>query len=123
MKKDEKIYTKIGAIIREFRESYKGKGLSQDELASKIDVQSNTVSRWETATYKIKIADLEKLAGFFTVPISKFFPEEYASSETNQLRATLLSATADLHEDDIKALAEFAEFRRMRKVLEKESKK
>jgi transcriptional regulator with XRE-family HTH domain len=115
------IYAKIGTIIREFRENYKGKGISQEELAKAIDVQPNTISRWETATYKIKISDLEKLANFFSVSISQFFPEEYANAEASDLRATLLSATADLHEDDIKALTEFAEFRRMRKVLEKAS--
>ena len=31
---------------------------------------ANTISRWETATYKPSISDLERLAQFFGVPIT-----------------------------------------------------
>ena len=36
---------------------------------------ANTVSRWETATYKPSISDLERLAKFFGVPVTIFFPQ------------------------------------------------
>ena len=52
----------VGKQIRELRENYDdGKGLSQEVLAKKLGTTANTVSRWETATYKPTLADLEAL--------------------------------------------------------------
>ena len=59
------IYDEIGAKIRELRTTLKGKGISQEELARGVKTTANTVSRWETATYKPSISDLEGLARFF----------------------------------------------------------
>jgi len=50
---------------------------------------ANTISRWETATYKPSISDLERLARFFGVPVSDFFPGLGPSSQVH----ALLSAT------------------------------
>jgi transcriptional regulator with XRE-family HTH domain len=57
---------------------------------------ANTVSRWETATYKPSIAYLEVLARFFGVPMAVFFPGAQPASRTN----ALISATADLDDRD-----------------------
>jgi transcriptional regulator with XRE-family HTH domain len=46
------IYDQIGSKIRELRTTLKGKGISQEELARAVKTTANTVSRWETATYK-----------------------------------------------------------------------
>ena len=62
-----------------------GTGISQDELAEAIKATANTISRWETATYKPSVMDLEKLAGFFGVPITAFFPEIQLSSRISAL--------------------------------------
>jgi len=69
------IYEQIGKQIRELRTTLKGQGVSQEELAQAVSTTANTVSRWETATYKPSISDLERLARFFGVPITVFFPQ------------------------------------------------
>jgi transcriptional regulator with XRE-family HTH domain len=48
----------------------------------------NTISRWEAATYKPSISDLERLAQFFGVPITIFFPLTQPKSRTNAFSAS-----------------------------------
>src|SRR5229473_6663802 len=69
------IYNHIGEMIQKLRTSWPGGKLSQEALALKLGVAANTVSRWETGTYKPTAEDLDKLARFFSVPITIFFPE------------------------------------------------
>ena len=111
------LYEYIGIKIKDLREQHK---LSQEDLAIKIKVKPNTISRWETAIYKTKVEDLEKLGKFFSVPISAFLPSEHQPNDI-ELKA-LLSATADLSEDDIKTVTDFAIFRKTRSMLSKDKK-
>ena len=104
------IYDEIGAKIRELRTTLKGKGISQEELAQAVKTTANTVSRWETATYKPSIADLEALAKFFGVPITVFFPDSGPRSRAK----ALISATADLGDRDLEEVTLYAQFRRAR---------
>ncbi len=106
------IYKQIGDKIRELRTSRKGKGISQEELARAIKTTPNTVSRWETATYKPSVSDLEKLARFFGVSLTFFFPQLQATSRMNNL----LSATGDLSDDDLEEVTLYALFRRARRA-------
>lgn len=110
------IYKFIGEKIRELRQNYGSIALSQEDLAKKIGVQTNTVSRWETATYKVSAEDLQKLAKTFSVDISVFFPETEQSILKPSLQA-LMSATSDLTEEDIAELTEYAKFRKARQIL------
>ncbi len=112
------IYRAIGEKIRELRTQYGGQGISQEALAQKVGTTPNTISRWETAAYKPSIADLERLALFFAVPITVFFPGMDAGV---RLQA-LLSATGDLDDDDLDELTRYAQFRKARKAL-KQSKR
>lgn len=116
------LYKQIGERIRELRKNYGSKGLSQEELAEKMEVPTNTVSRWETATYKVSAEDLQKLAKFFGVDISIFFPETEQTRLKPNLQA-LMSATSDLNDDDIAELTEYARFRKARQVLNAKSKR
>lgn len=75
-----------------------------------MDTTANTVSRWETATYKLSISDLEKLARFFGTPITDFFPQPEPRSRTK----ALLSATWDLDDEDLEEVTLYAQFRRTR---------
>lgn len=111
-----KLYEFIGEKIRELRLNFGSVSLSQEELAKKINVQTNTISRWETATYKVSAEDLQKLAKFFNIDISVFFPETEQTKLKPSLQA-LMSATADLTEKDIDELTEYAKFRKARQVL------
>ncbi len=110
------LYKFIGEKIRELRQNYGSLALSQEDLAKKIGVQTNTVSRWETATYKVSAEDLQKLAIAFSVDISVFFPETEQVKLTPSLQA-LMSATSDLTEEDIAELTEYAKFRKARQIL------
>ena len=104
------IYEQIGKQIRELRTTLEGQGVSQEELAQAVSTTANTVSRWETATYKPSISDLERLARFFGVPITVFFPRTEPKSRTN----ALLSATADLNDENLEEVTLYAQFRRAR---------
>lgn len=120
MGKTSKLYDQIAEKIKSLREEYDGgKGISQESLADAISTKPNTISRWEKTVYKPKAEDLEKLAKFFGVPISVFFPD--LPNEKPEIKA-LMSATADLHANDIKELTNFALFRKARSKL-REAKK
>ena len=109
------IYEEIGKRIRDFRGSVGGRGVSQEDLASAVGTTANTVSRWETATYKPAISDLEKLARYFGVPITAFFPEAGPRSRTT----ALLSATEGLDEADLDEVRLYALFRRSRRRVKR----
>jgi len=109
------IYDQIGSKIRELRTAAEGKGISQEELARAVKTTANTVSRWETATYKPSIADLEVLARFFGVPITVFFPGAQPGARAN----VLISATADLDDRDLEEVALYARFRKSQRVKRK----
>jgi len=109
------IYKRIGEKIRELRTTLEGKGISQEDLARAMRTTANTVSRWETATYKPSISDLERLAKFFAVPVTTFFPQPQSASRMN----ALISATGDLNDDDLEEVTLYALFRRARRAKRK----
>jgi transcriptional regulator with XRE-family HTH domain len=109
------IYEQIGKQIRELRTTLRGKCISQAQLAKAVKTTANTVSRWETACYKPSISDLERLAQFFGVPITIFFAESQPKSRTN----ALLSATADLGDQNLEEVTLYALFRRARQRMKK----
>jgi transcriptional regulator with XRE-family HTH domain len=104
------IYEQVGKQIRELRTTLRGRGISQEDLAKAVKTTANTISRWETATYKPSISDLERVAQFFGVPITIFFPQAQPKSPTN----ALLSATADLDDYDLEEVTLYAQFRKAR---------
>src|ERR1043165_9906468 len=106
------LYTYIGRKLRELRTSQGGKGISQDEVANAVGTTANTVSRWESSTYKPSVRDLHKLSKFFGVSISVFLPDQ----KDAQVQA-LLSATGDLRKEEIDDLIEYARFRKARRAL------
>jgi len=112
------LYEYIGKKIRELRENYGGKGTSQEEVAKAVGTTANTVSRWESATYKPSAGDLHKLSRFFGVSIAVFFPD---MGET-RLQA-LMSATGDLRDDELEELVEYARFRKARRILSDATKR
>jgi len=104
------IYEQVGKQIRELRTTLRDRGISQEELAQAVKTTANTISRWETAIYKPSISDLEKLAQFFGVPITVFFPQAEHKSRTK----ALLTATTDLDDADLEEVMLYAQFRKAR---------
>jgi transcriptional regulator with XRE-family HTH domain len=111
----------IGSRIRELREQYNGgQGLSQQKLADALGVAPNTISRWETATYRPTVEDLDKMARFFGVSILDFFPKEEQPQEAKL--AALLRTAKQLKPDDLDELRRYAEFRKARSLFTAGSK-
>ena len=110
VKQPADIYSQIGDKIRELRTSLGGKGISQGELAQAMKTTANTISRWESAIYKPSVSDLEKLARFFGVPVSTFFPDFQPSSQVH----AVLSATRGLDDKDLEEVTLYAQFRKAR---------
>ena len=109
------LYEHIGHKIRELRTAYPKGALSQEALAEKLKVASNTVSRWETGKYKPTPKDLDSLARFFAVSITTFFPDLQADDPRI---SALTSATGGLEEKDFEEVIRYAEFRKARRAME-----
>ena len=111
------LFEYVAARIRDLRTSYGGEGISQEALAKAIGVVPNTISRWETATYRPTLEDLDKLARFFGKSILDFFPQEEAAA--NDHLAALLRAAKQLDDEDLEELQRYAEYRRARSLYHK----
>jgi transcriptional regulator with XRE-family HTH domain len=109
------LYNYIGEKIQHLRINWPGGKLSQEGLAEKLNIAGNTVSRWETGTYKPTAEDLDKLARFFEVSITTFFPKLQHDDERV---SALTSATGGLDKSDFEEVLRYAEFRKARKALE-----
>jgi transcriptional regulator with XRE-family HTH domain len=107
------LYEHIAATIKRLRSEEKW---SQEDLAKKIDEPANTVSRWETATYKPSAEQLEKLAKLFGESITVFFP---GVERQTAIPPALLSATRGLKQAELDAVIEYAEFTRARSILKR----
>jgi transcriptional regulator with XRE-family HTH domain len=109
----------VAAKIRDLRVSYNnGEGLSQESLAIHLKVAPNTISRWETGTYRPSLKDLERLSRFFGVSIMWFFPTELVDEDEDENLKALLRTARQLHPDDLEELRKYAEFRRARGIYQ-----
>lgn len=109
----------IAARLRDLRISYNsGEGLSQESLATLLKVAPNTISRWETGTYRPSVKDLEKISRFFGVSIISFFPDEVVDEDEDENLKALLRTARQLHPADLEELRKYAEFRRARGIYQ-----
>lgn len=114
------LFEYVASRIRELRIHFGAEGLSQEALAKELNVATNTISRWETGTYKPSLEDLHKLSEFFGKSILEFFPDQN-KEESETLRA-LLRAANDLPPADIEELRRYAEFRKARSLYSNEER-
>lgn len=109
----------IAARIKDLRVGYNsGEGLSQESLATNLQVAPNTISRWETGTYRPSVKDLEKISRFFGVSIISFFPSEMSNEDDDENLKALLRTARQLHASDLEELRKYAEFRRARAIYQ-----
>ena len=109
----------VAAKIRDLRVSYNsGEGLSQEALAAHLKVASNTISRWETGTYRPSLKDLERISRFFGVPMMSFLPDEMIADDEDENLRALLRTARQLHPADLEELRKYAEFRRARGIYQ-----
>lgn len=111
----DNLYKHIGEKIRELREKFPKGRLSQEALAEGLGIAANTVSRWETGTYKPTPEDLDKLARYFNVSILVFFPN--LKPDDTRI-AALTSAMGGLDSKDFEEVIRYAEFRKARRAVE-----
>lgn len=89
----------IGQNIKRFRE---GLGISQEELAHRTGVHSNTIARWERDEVSPRGTSLAKLAKGLQVT-----PAELLSGETdNPGRASAAATPAELPESNVRPLSD-----------------
>ena len=72
---------KIGMFLKELR---KAKGLTQEQVAEKLNVSNRTVSRWETGSNMPDIGILVEMADFYDVSIPEIIYGERKSENMNQ---------------------------------------
>ena len=113
----------IAAKIRDLRVGYNsGEGLSQESLAIHLKVAPNTISRWETGTYRPGVKDLERISRFFGVSINSFFPSDMVGEDEDENLKALLRAARQLHPADLEELRKYAEFRKARSIYQGKSR-
>ena len=121
-KGEKSLHDFVAAQIKELRTSYNnGEGLSQEVLASQLNVAPNTISRWETGVYRPSFDDVWKMARFFGVPMMTFLPPEMINAEDDKL-AALLRTARQLHPADLEELMKYAEFRKARSIYQGKSR-
>ena len=109
----------VAARIKDLRVSYNnGEGLSQESLATHLQVAPNTISRWETGTYRPSLKDLERISRFFCVSIMSFVPDELVDEDEDENLKALLRTARQLHPADLEELRKYAEFRRARSIYQ-----
>lgn len=72
---------KIGRFLKELR---KEKNLTQEQLATKLNVSGRTVSRWETGTTMPDISLLCELAEFYQISISEIIDGQRRNEQMNE---------------------------------------
>jgi transcriptional regulator with XRE-family HTH domain len=113
----------VAARIRDLRVSYNsGEGLSQDSLAAHLKVAPNTISRWETGTYRPGLKDLERISRFFGVSIISFVPPEMVDDDEDENLKALLRTARQLDPADLEELQKYAEYRRARAIFQGKSR-
>lgn len=114
----------IALKIRELRESsFSGKGISQTELAKKLNKAPNTISRWETGEYKPKIEDLYELAKFFQVSILTFLPSDTVGANNEQKIEMMFRGMSGLSDTELSEISNYLEFYLAKRQLDAMKKK
>src|SRR5207245_9223236 len=102
----------VGQRIKEFRTAYGERGISQEALATKMGVATNTISRWETATVKPTIEDLAKLARFFRKSIEEFLPRSEVGTRQRHRTEALLRAAENLDDNELDEIQKYTDYSR-----------
>ena len=68
-------YKIVGRRVRDIRQV---RGMSQERLAEKINVQSNTIHRYETAEQRMNLMTANDLSAALGVSLNSLIPDELA---------------------------------------------
>lgn len=103
------VYAHISSQIKKLRGD-----MSQEAMAKQLGIATNTLSRWETGTYKPTAEDLDHMARVFKVPIETFFPagDDKETEERAQKVKALTSALGGLGDTDFEEIINYAQYRK-----------
>lgn len=73
----------IGSRIKELR---RGKNMTQFELASKMNISQQTLSRYENGSTQISYGELKYLVEYFKTPIEYFFGMDIQEVSDDEIR-------------------------------------
>lgn len=105
----QSIYKRVGERMQQARlQARGGKGFTQQELASLLDVSPVTLSRWETGTRNPSFELLEQFAQLVEKPLAFFFEEDPQEDDYARI---LLRITENLGETERQDILEYARFR------------
>lgn len=108
------LHDHVAKRIRELRLNYaNGKGLSQEALGKELEKPTNTVSRWETGTYRPSLSDLDRIGRFFGVSIQDFLPPTELEAGADEKMVPLMRAAKGLNANDLEEVRKYIEFKRM----------
>ena len=92
---------RIGGFLKELR---KEKGITQEQMAEKLNISGRTVSRWETGNNMPDISLLIELAEFYDISIPEIVNGERKNEKMNEEVkevAQTLSAYADFEKENL----------------------
>ena len=92
---------KIGSFLRELRTE---KGLTQEQLAEKLNVSGRTVSRWENGNNMPDLSIIVELADFYDIDIRELLNGERKSEIMNEDLKETLEAVAQYSDAEKKKL-------------------
>lgn len=108
-KSAQSIYERVGNRMQQARQQARnGRGFTQQELATLLQVSPITLSRWETGARNPSFAALEHYARILEKPLSFFFEEEPQEDEYAQM---LLRITDQLDEEEKEDILAYARYR------------
>ena len=90
---------RIGSFLKALR---KEKGLTQEQLAEKLNVSGRTVSRWETGSNMPDISVLVEIAEFYDVSIPEIINAERKSENMDQATRETAVAMAAYGKNTVK---------------------
>ncbi len=99
----------LGARLREARDYV---GLSQDEVASALNLSRPAVTNMESGARKVEALELERLARLYGRSVEFLLTGKEASENEDAQIAFLARATRGLSTRDLEELGRFAEFLR-----------
>ncbi|MBI5893984.1 MAG: helix-turn-helix domain-containing protein [Deltaproteobacteria bacterium] len=97
--------TLFGMRMKELR---KNQGLSQEQLAEKVDISSKYVSRVEMGYSFPSLDTLEKLASALNVELKDFFEFSHKTPNQKELKETLNTLLKEADEEKTRLLVKIA---------------
>lgn len=94
------------------------KGISQQELANKLNLDRSTISRWENDDMDITVGNAIQISNYFNIPMEDLTTKDLSKNneKTYDEIELLLSKYKDILTDDDKEMIKFVIEKRIKEV-------